>query len=270
MRSSEAAPPSVADERWRQVLMVNERGRRNRRIHRRIPSAPRCKLCHAPFGFPGSLVMPFLRHGRWAKNPKYCEGCFRMLEENHGGAEVPCSLLFADVRGSTALAERMSARAFNRLMGRFHDIGFSVLVEHDAFVDKFVGDEIIGIFVPAMAGVDHAEKAIAAALDLFGRLGAGEEAGRSIPVGVGVGSGVAYVGSVGDGPDTDLTAMGDLVNTTSRLASAAAAGEILISVSPETVGALDGLERRTLELKGKSVPTEVAVITVAVPSAARP
>lgn len=256
--------PSPIEERWRQVLVKNERGRRNRRMHRRIPSAPRCKLCAAPFGPPGSWVMPLFRHGRWAKNPKYCEGCFRMLETHHGGAEIPCSLLFADVRGSTGLAEHMSAREFSRLMGRFHDIAFDVLIEHDAFVDKFVGDEIIGIFVPAMAGPDHGRKAIGAAHDLLERLGAGAEQGMWMPVGVGIGVGVAYVGSVGDGPDTDLTAMGDLVNTTARLASAAAAGEILIAVSPEIVDALDGLERRTLELKGKSVPTDVAVVSPAI------
>ncbi|HEX4934229.1 MAG TPA: adenylate/guanylate cyclase domain-containing protein, partial [Gemmatimonadaceae bacterium] len=87
--------------------------------------------------------------------------------------------------------------------------------------------------------------------------------GLWMPVGIGVSSGVAYVGSVGEGPDTDLTAMGDLVNTTARLASAAAGGEILIAVSTETADAVVGLERRTLELKGKSAATEVAVISVA-------
>jgi adenylate cyclase len=186
-----------------------------------------------------------------------------MLEENHGGAEVECSLLFADVRGSTGLAERMSAREFSHLMGRFHDVAFDALIEHDAFVDKFVGDEIIGIFVPAMAGTDHGRQAIAAALDVLGRLRAGQEAGATIPVGIGISTGIAYVGSVGDGPDTDLTAMGDLVNTTARLASAAAAGEVLVAVSPETIDSLRGLERRTLALKGKSVSTDVAVISLA-------
>lgn len=256
-------PGRDADDQWRQILVDNARGRQKRRIHLRIPSAPRCKLCAAPFGPPGSFVMPLLGHRRWPKNPKFCEGCFRMLEHHRGGAEISCSLLFADVRGSTGLAERMSPRDFSRLMGRFHDVAFDVLVEHDAFVDKFVGDEIIGIFVPAMAGTDHDQKAIGAALDMLGRLGAAEASGLWMPVGIGVSSGVAYVGSVGEGPDTDLTAMGDLVNTTARLASAAAGGEILIAVSTETADAVVGLERRTLELKGKSAATEVAVISVA-------
>ncbi len=65
------------------------------------------------------------------------------------------------------MAEGMSPKEFNRVMGRFHDVAFDVLVNHDAFVDKFVGDEIIGIFVPAMAGSTHSQTAVDAALELL-------------------------------------------------------------------------------------------------------
>jgi adenylate cyclase len=108
---------SPADERWRQMLTNPSPFRTLRRIHRRIPSAPRCKSCAAPFAGPGGLIMPLLGHARWPKNPKYCTGCFRMLRENHGGAEIECSLLFADVRGSTAMAERLSPKEFNKADG---------------------------------------------------------------------------------------------------------------------------------------------------------
>lgn len=90
-----------------------------------------------------------------------------MLRSNHGGAEIECTLLFADVRGSTGLAERLPPRDFNRLMGRFYDAGAKVLIEHDAWVDKFVGDEIIGIFVPALATDAHARRGVDAALALL-------------------------------------------------------------------------------------------------------
>lgn len=207
--------------------------------------------------------MSRLGHARWTKNPKYCAGCFRMLRENHGGAEVECSLLFADVRGSTTLAEQMPPREFNRLMGSFFDVAAEVLVGHDAFVDKFVGDEVIGIFVPAMASVAHARRAVDAALDLMQQTTGSKVGGRSIPIGAGVSTGVAYVGSIGSGPDTELTAMGDIVNTTARLASAAAAGEILVTAeAAATAGLPASLERRSLELKGKSGPVEVAVLTI--------
>jgi adenylate cyclase len=221
-------------------------------------------MCAAPFAGPGGLVMPFLGHGRWPKNPKYCSGCFRMLRENHGGAEIECSLLFADVRGSTAIAEGMRPREFTRLMGRFYDTATAVLVSHDAYVDKFVGDEIVAVFVPAMASETHAAKAIDAAQELLRETGHGEASGPWVSVGVGVNTGVAYVGSVGEGHDTDLTAMGDAVNTTARLASIAAEGEILVALPAATSAGIsvEGLERRSLMLRGKREPTEVLVLRV--------
>ena len=76
-------------------------------------------MCLSPFAGVGGLVMARLGHARWPKNPKYCAGCFRTLSSNHGGAEVECSLLFADVRGSTTIAESLPPKEFNRLMGRF-------------------------------------------------------------------------------------------------------------------------------------------------------
>jgi adenylate cyclase len=260
---TEQPQPPSADERWRQMLTNPSPFRTLRRIHSRIPSAPRCKSCAAPFAGPGGLIMPLLGHARWPKNPKYCTGCFRMLRENHGGAEIECSLLFADVRGSTAMAERLSPKEFNRRMGRFYDTATSVLVEYDAYVDKFVGDEVIGIFVPAMATEAHAQHAIEAARLLLRQTGHADEGGPWVPVGIGVNTGVAYVGSVGEGHDTELTAMGDVVNTTARLATAAAAGEILVTVSAAGAAQLaaDGLEHRSLQLKGKTDATEVVVLT---------
>ncbi len=253
----------ATDERWRKMLLNPSWQRRMRRIHIRIPSAPRCKLCSAPFAGPGGLFMPLLGHARWAKNPKYCAGCFGMLQKNHGGAEIECSLLFSDVRGSTTLAERMSPKDFNRLMGRFYDTASAVVANHDAFVDKFVGDEIIGIFVPSMAGESHAGQAVDAARALLLETGHGPGREPWIPIGVGVNTGTAYVGSIGQGADTELTAMGDAVNTTARLASAAGTGEILVTLTAARNAALslDGLERRSLALKGKTESTDVVVLT---------
>lgn len=255
--------PPPSEEQWRRLLMDQAPFLRTRRLHARIPSSPRCKMCAAPFSGPGGLVMRFLGHGQWAKNPKYCSGCFHMLSSHHGGAEIECSLLFADVRGSTSLAERMSPREFNRLMGRFHDTAAEVLVDHDGIVDKFVGDEIIGIFVPSMASAQHAARAVDAARMLLTATGFGTASGAWAPIGIGVNTGVAYVGSIGDSSDTEMTAMGDIVNVTARLASVAAAGEILVTTASAAAADLaDDLPRRSLQLKGKSQATEVVVVGV--------
>jgi adenylate cyclase len=208
-------------------------------------------------------VLRYLGHARWAKNPKYCEGCFRVLLANHGGAEVDCSLLFADVRGSTALAEGMRPVEFRALMGRFYDEAFAALIDFNAIVDKFVGDEVIGIFIPAYSGREHARHAVDAARRLLEVTGHDLADGPWIPIGIGVHSGVAFVGSVGQGPDTELTAMGDAVNVTARLASQADPGEILVTAEAATLaGGIVGREHRSLQLRGKSGPTDVVVVTV--------
>jgi adenylate cyclase len=220
-------------------------------------------MCAAPFGPPGGWVLRYFGHARWAKNPKYCEGCFRTLQANHGGAEVDCSLLFADVRGSTSLAERLRPTEFRALMGRFYDEAFTALIDFNAIVDKFVGDEVIGIFIPAYTGQEHARRAIDAAQQLLEVTGHGLPGGPWVSIGIGVNSGLAFVGSVGQGPDTELTAMGDAVNVTARLAAEARPGEILVTAGAAAVAREpSGHEHRFLHLRGKSGPTEVVVLTL--------
>jgi adenylate cyclase len=250
------------DPRWRDVLTgTNPQFRYGRRLFKRLPMQPRCKLCAAPFRGPVSPIMRLIGKGPWPKNPKYCGSCFKQLVEHHGGAEIECSLLFADVRGSTPLGEHLRPIEVRDLMERFFDVAARVLVEHDAIVDKFVGDEIIGIFVPALTGDQHAVRAIDAARALMSETG-NDGSEPWVPIGAGVHTGVAFVGSIGTGPHVELTAMGDRVNVTARLASAAGAGEILVTEDAANAAGLDlvGLERRDLELKGKSAPTTVRVL----------
>ena len=224
-------PPELdaADQvEWRRQLTVGTANRWKRRLRNRIPSNPRCKMCAAPFAGIGGLVMPMFGHARWSKNPKYCAGCYQALRASHGGAEVECSLLFADVRGSTAMAEGMSSSDFTRLMGRFFDTATGILIDEGAMVDKFVGDEVIGLFIPALATDSHPEHAVRAARRLLAAMGYDRPEGPWLPIGIGVNSDIAYVGSVGTGLDSEMTAMGDAVNTTARLSSHAGAGEILV------------------------------------------
>jgi hypothetical protein len=125
---------------------------------------------------------------------------------------------------------------------------------HDGIVDKFVGDEAIGLFIPGFTGRDHAAKAIAAGRALLAAAGRSDASSNGpIPVGAGIHTGIAYVGSLGSSEQiSDFTALGDPVNTTARLASLARAGELLISVEAGERASLDatGLERRTVEVRG--------------------
>lgn len=176
-----------------------------------------------------------------------------------GGTELEISMFFVDVRGSTKIAEGMKASEFSGLMNRFYKEATRVLIHNNAFIDKFVGDEVIGLFFPLFAGKNHAKAAIQAAQELLSTSQDSE-----LPMGIGVHTGVAYVGTVSgvDGSVKDVTALGDNVNITARLASQAGAGEALISDSALASAEvnLSHAEQRSLELKGKSEPVRVRVL----------
>ena len=196
-------------------------------------------------------------------NPSFCVPCGQF--ERPGGAEIVLTMLFADVRGSTTLAEQMSPSEFSQLMNRFYKIASRVLVKTDALVDRLLGDEAIGLYIPAFAGEHHPRRAIEAAQELLKLTGHQDQSGPWLPVGVGIHTGVAYVGVVGDeGSPMDFTALGDNVNITARLGSQARAGEILISDETYSKAGTDlgNLEHRQLELKGKSESTGVHVLEV--------
>ena len=191
--------------------------------------------------------------GPWEKNPHFCAQCYTMLQREAGGVEIELSMLFADVRGSTGLAERLGTREFTELLNRFYRAAAQIVIDSDGMVDKFVGDEVVALFVPGWSGSEHARRAVEAA-DAILRA-TGHQSGQPwLPVGVGVHTGIAYVGTVGvGGMVTDFTALGDAVNTTARLASTARAGEVLVSIDSAAAAGLDteGLEPESLELRGR-------------------
>jgi adenylate cyclase len=228
-----------------------------------LPSPPRCKLCNAPFRGPGGLLMRAIAYGPSPLNRRLCKWCIRAVHKHPGGAEVEISVLFADVRGSTGIAEEMAPEEFSRLMARFYGAAAEVIDERDGIVDKFVGDAAVALFIPGFAGSDHAAAAIAAARDLLEQTG-NDGQDPWIPVGAGVHTGRSFVGSVGEGDARDFTALGDTVNTTARLTGLAGAGEVLISAEAAEAGGLetDGLDRRALELRGRDQRVDAWVACV--------
>lgn len=241
------------EELWTRMLTGDiPRLRRMRRIWGALPSPPRCKLCNAPFRGPGGLLMRAIAYGPSPLNRRLCKWCIRAAHKHPGGAEIEISVLFADVRGSTATAERMPPEEFSRLMARFYGAAARAIDQWDGIVDKFVGDSVLALFIPGFAGSDHAADAIAAARSLLKETG-NDRSEPWIPVGVGVHTGQSFVGAVGEDDARDFTALGDTVNTAARLTSLAGPGEILVSTDAATAAGLTtaGLERRSLELRGR-------------------
>ena len=267
-----APPPNSRDEEfWHHFLTEGGDTMKGigRRLFKRIPADPRCRMCAAPFAGPGARVMRLVGKRQSEANPNWCNSCTTMLTKHHGGAEISGAMLFADIRGSTSLAERMSSGDYNALLNRFFTTASGVVFDHDGYVDKFVGDELVALFFPLLTGERYTARAVEAAQALLRATGHADPDGPWVPIGAGVHAGKAWFGAVGEGSHVELTAVGDVVNTAARLASAAGAGEILVSADAAAATDLDpALERRSLELKGKELALEV--VTVRVDSAHRP
>ena len=104
----------------------------------------------------------------WEKHPGICTRCIILLRDQEvSGAEVEISFLFADVRRSSDLARRVGTMEFTHLMQRFYATANTVLLANDAILDKFVGDEVVGFFLPMLTGPNHAGAAVRAATELL-------------------------------------------------------------------------------------------------------
>src|SRR4051812_32333772 len=216
-------------------------------VMRHLPSDPRCRLCRAPYGGIGGRVMRRFGYGPSRKNPTLCASCFEKAPL--GGVEMEIGVFFADVRGFTSLAEGMDPTGVAELLNRFYESA-SAILGRSAIIDKLVGDEVMALYIPQLFGVEAStDDMLRDARELLGAV-------PWLRLGVGLAIGAAYVGNVGSGEVKDFTALGDVVNTASRLQSAAEAGQIVISarlwerLSQPPADAVP----TSLELKGKQEP----------------
>ena len=229
------------------------------RLMRRLPSDPRCALCGAPYHGIGGRVMRPLGFGPSRKNPRLCIRCFDQAPA--GGMEIELGVLFADIRGFTSLSEGQSPTAVTELLNRFYGVAAEILCRH-AIIDKLVGDEVMALYLPQLFDDDVVEHMVGDARELLGAAGYGSGEEPWVQLGVGLDYGHAFVGNVGAGEVKDFTAIGDVVNTASRLQGAAASGEIVISsrVHERAGGHAAGAVRRELTLKGKAEPERAMVL----------
>ncbi len=226
-----------------------------------LPKDPRCKVCYYPFkGVGGAIVRALLGVAPSKMNPQICNVCERTARTYPGGTEIEVTVLFADVRGSTSLAEHMSPAEFSQLIDRFYQTTTRVLFNKNALVEKLIGDEVTGFFVPGFAGEDYARVAIEAGEEILRATGHGTSTGPWLPVGVGIHHGIAFVGAVtSEGGAPDITVLGDTANVAARLTAQAAAGEVLISEAARLAAGLDRgeMELRKMNLKGRTDSMEV-------------
>jgi adenylate cyclase len=175
-------------------------------------------------------------------------------------------VLFADVRGFTAMAERMDPHAVAELLNRFYECASRVL-GRSAIIDKLVGDEVMALYIPQLfRGDDWEEDMLRDARGLLAAVGYGSGGEPWLRLGVGLDVGDAYVGNVGAGEVKDFTALGDVVNTAARLQATAEAGQVALSerLFERLADRPAGATPRTVELKGKQHPERVWLIDMAI------
>ena len=251
-------------EQWRALLTGDDPSLRSiRRVWQRLPAAPRCKVCASPTHGIGGAVARLMWHGPMRDNPLLCKACFGQLSKSPGGAEVEISVLFADVRGSTGLAERISAGAFRSLIQAYYRTAAVAIDDNGGIVDKFLGDGVMALFIPVITGENHAARAIDGGRALLRAIDADGLTRKGLQVGAGIHAGTAFVGVVGGGEKIDFTALGDTVNVAARLGSVAGPGELLVS---DEAWARAGLSvaapsplRREIEVAGRTGSLGVVV-----------
>jgi adenylate cyclase len=229
------------------------------RFLRMLPHDPRCKFCNAPFkGIGGMIARTFYGKKRSSLNPRFCNICEHYAQIFPGGQEVEMAMLFVDIRGSTALSEQMNPTEFSGLINRFY-VGTTHIITHeDGLVEKLAGDAVAAFWGSGIAGPNYMARTIHAAQNILKAMDK-----QKIPVGIGVHTGIAFFGAMGSADGlVNISAIGDEVNTAARLASKAAAGEIIISERALDKAGVkkDEMESRSLELKGIGEPVAVRVM----------
>jgi adenylate cyclase len=241
-----------AEEGWRRSL--TEPGMAPQaRFFRWLPSDPRCPVCRAPYGLPFGPIVHLLGFGRSKRYPQLCNPCFTVMRRGRGGAEIQVTVLFADVRGSTGMAERSSASEFSVLLSRFYSLVTDAVRDEGGIIDKFLGDGVMALFIPSFTEKRHAEHGLIAARRIL------REA--ELPIGIGLNTGQAFTGFLGPSDEvTGFSAVGDAVNVAHRLGEAAGPGELLMGgdqlsfTEPPTTDAGESWEQRQLRVKGRDEP----------------
>lgn len=185
------------------------------------------------------------------------------IDVKRGGDTREATVLFADIRGFTAMSERYDAQAIVGMLNSYFEVMVDVIFRYGGTLDKFVGDEIMAVWGAPIAAEDHCSRAVMAAIEMQSALAdfnrARQAAGdEPVLMGVGINSGEMVAGYMGSSKAMDYTVIGDTVNTGSRLCSAASPGDIIVSEAVIRVVHRDvrweRLEARSLKGKRDPVP----------------
>jgi adenylate cyclase len=175
----------------------------------------------------------------------FCPGCGRRLPREPEAAEREAdrrqvTVLFADLSGFTALAERLDPEVVRAFQTTLFETLARAITRYDGFVEKFVGDAVLAVFGAPVAHEDDPERACAAALDILEQAAGvsrqwAPRLGQPVALHVGIHTGPVVAGHLGGAAGAAYAVTGDTVNTTARLLAAASPGTILVSAATQAL-----------------------------------
>jgi adenylate cyclase len=181
------------------------------------------------------------------------------LQIEKGGRLQEVTMLFSDIRGFTTMSDGRPPQEIVNTLNEYFEVMVDILFKYSGTLDKFVGDEIIGLFGAPISIDDAPFKAVACALAMlqgleeFNRTRAAENQ-AAIRIGIGINTGNVITGSIGSTRALQYTAIGDAMNVASRLVNVAGSGEIIVSEDTyrHVVGRVDATALQPVKVKGKA------------------
>jgi adenylate cyclase len=182
-----------------------------------------------------------------------------LLTIERGGRLNEITMLFSDIRGFTTMSDGRPAQEVVNTLNEYFEVMVDILFKYSGTLDKFVGDEIIGLFGAPIPIEDAPFKAVSCAiamlqaLEEFNRTRAAENL-AAIRIGIGINTGNVITGAIGSTRALQYTAIGDAMNVASRLVNVAGSGEIIISEDTyrQVAGRIDATALPPVKVKGKA------------------
>lgn len=181
------------------------------------------------------------------------------------GTRSEATVMFTDIRNFTTYAEAREPEAVVEALNEYFEITTRIILEYGGYVDKFIGDAVMGVFCLPIYRSDHAIRAVNAAIAMQKELKKGNSRNPLLSsVGISINSGLVVSGNLGSQVKMEYTVIGDDVNVASRLNKLAGSGEIVISKSTYLLlnDAYPVKQLPQQMLKGKSEPVDVFQVLV--------
>lgn len=183
-----------------------------------------------------------------------------------GGKRAEVTVLFADIRGFTSISETLEPEEVSSILNQYFSAMTPIILNNGGMLDKFMGDALMAIFGAPVESPDHARKAVKCAVEMLEKVKVLQKKwlneGRPyIEIGIGINTGVGFVGNIGSEDRLEYTVIGDTVNLANRLESFNKIYKTKLLISQSTYEKVkddaDVIRITSVQIKGKTEPVDI-------------